>query len=130
MDDTALDYLESELRRMLRIFASPAEDQLASLRSLGPDGRGMEDVAREFEDDVYPAVPNLINAGRLTLTQMGAVALVDIALRGITLQSDDALWTDDAIRTLPIWDHVRDLARQALRELNEEDGREHLPLIG
>lgn len=122
MDDTALDYLESKLRRMLRIFASPEDDQLAYLRSLGPARPGIDKIAIEFGDGVYPAVPNLVDAGRITLAQMGAVALVDIALGRITLQGDDALWTDEAIRTKPMWEYIRELAQQALRELNEEQG--------
>jgi hypothetical protein len=108
------------LEQVLRLLASPAEDQLAYARRIGV---GNDEMALEF-DDIAGARHTLLSNGVLSAAQAEAIAAVAKRLNGITT-AGPSRWGDAAIRSGEDWEELRGLAKQAVDLLSRATG--HLP---
>jgi len=108
----------SEIRRTLQVLASPAEDQLSYVQSLGPVGN--DEMALEF-DDVAPAALSLRGSEYITDQQAAGIEEVNKQLRTMSGRENAELWTDDAVRIAPEWARLRELAATALSQLDEQN---------
>jgi hypothetical protein len=97
----------------LQALAAPAPVQLARFPDFVVKA---DELALDF-DDAFLLVrdcPQLELTGR----QRDALAEVDATLSGMSGQQRSELWTEDAVRTSPRWDAVRQHARAALVALD------------
>ena len=97
----------------LQALASPAHVQLARFSDFVVKG---DELALDF-DDAFLLVrdcPQLV----LTRRQRDALAEVDATLSAMSGQRHNELWTEDAVRTSPRWEALRQQARAALVALD------------
>ncbi|MFH1022842.1 MAG: hypothetical protein V1809_05590 [Planctomycetota bacterium] len=95
----------------LRRLSLPAEGQLASL----PDGCCKADeLALDF-DNFWRTESVVIPAEAKSL-----VVELDQTLSSMSGSKNAELWTDDALRTRPEWEDVREKARRILKIMKEE----------
>jgi hypothetical protein len=92
----------------LRALAASADMQIQRLS----DRVGAQEFVLAF-DDAYMLARD---CRQLTWTraQLEALDEIDRELSRITAQANSALWTEDALRDAPEWQHVRVLAERAL----------------
>jgi hypothetical protein len=98
------------LRASLRLLSAEAGDQTDYLTQLGT-AHSADELALEFDDALAPSRHFLSSAAA------AAVGAVDDALSAMSGEGHDNLWTLEALRSAPEWQHVRVLARKALTEL-------------
>ena len=97
----------------MALLAAPRAEQEDYLRVLGTFPSA-DELALEFNDEfmrVRTATYEGSDAARAALTAL------DEALSGISGIASERLWRCDALDD-PEWEHLRTLARAALRELN------------
>jgi len=97
------------VRESLAMAARPAEEQLALL----PGGAAGQ--LAHIHEDVAHLAPGLRAAGLLDGEAFRRLAAFD--RHHEEMREDDALWTDEALRTDPRWDESRGLAAAALAAL-------------
>ena len=80
------------------------------------------DVANEIAqsyDDAWVLVPQIREAGLLTEEQYASLVRIDRHFS----EMSESLWTTDAVREHPHWQHSRELAAEALSLLGRSPGR-------
>jgi hypothetical protein len=93
----------------LTMAARPAEEQLEALP------RGAAEQLRRIHEDVAHLAPGLRAAGLLDGEAFRRLAALD--RHHEELSEDEAVWTDEALRTDPRWEESRSLAAAALSAL-------------
>ncbi|MGH2851490.1 MAG: hypothetical protein ACRDLP_12825 [Solirubrobacteraceae bacterium] len=102
------------LRATVARLAAPRSEQEAYLRVLGTF-RSADELALEFADELVRVV--LADSGyRRPRPPLGAV---DDALSAFSGAASERFWQCDALDE-PQWEHVRALARAAVRELDAD----------
>ena len=94
------------LLESLAMAGRPAEEQLAAL----PRGAAVQ--LRHIHEDVAHLAPELRAAGLLDGEAFRRLAAFD--RHHEQMSEDDALWTDEALRSDPRWEESRSLASAAL----------------
>jgi hypothetical protein len=102
--------------KSLRLIESPAADLHVDGRR--PDHQIAPDALPRVVDGVVELIPRLIVEEYLTPRQATAIRAVQRAFGDLAKQSDEALWTGDALRSREEWQPVRRAARRALDEMN------------
>lgn len=105
MNDAALI---CALREEVARLAAPADLQLASLPTFvhRPD-----ELALRF-DDAWQPIRARLDASE---TQRAALEALDARLATLSGEANEAFWTEEAVRSDPRWEGLRDLARNVLR---------------
>jgi hypothetical protein len=96
----------------LHTLSGSADEQLARFPSLVAKPG---EIALDF-DDAYLLLRQCQQL-ELSRAQYDAVAAVDRLLSELTGPERRSLWTEEALRSAPEWERVRDAARAALRVL-------------
>ena len=96
------------LKAGLQQAALPAERQLARLKGF--------DVPFEVADDVSQQILWLLQSTdvKLTAEQRSSLIALDDFIKGMSGRCNACLWTDDALRSRPEWEEVRQQARTIL----------------
>ncbi len=118
-----LDWALRQLRASVEVLGAPAEDQSGYLERIGFSGThpwNVDELALQF-DDLYLLADQLTEAGRLTNAQLAALADLDRLLGAMSGPERPELWSEDALRTTPEWEQVRELARKTLTLLDAPD---------
>lgn len=99
----------------VRALAADAEEQEVLLQELGtaPCADELGLVFGDAFDVVRETLPEPVRRAALQL---------DNHIREISGSENADLWTVDALHSAPEWVRVRHLARDVLRQLNEDDG--------
>ena len=106
------DWILSELRRSLRGLASDGPQALATV----PDGCVKADeLALDFANFLTAALGNF--PSEFTPAQRTALESVNRRLGMMSGLGQPELWTDEAVRSHPVWSEVRVIAREAARLL-------------
>jgi len=117
MANTGRQFLLDGLRQIVQLLAAPADVALAYY----PDGTVKADeLALDFDNIGRAALES--SESDLTEVQRASLVMIDQLLGAITESSDDALWTDEAVRTHPKWQAVRKAAGRALQEFGWPTG--------
>ena len=95
----------------LAMAARPAEEQLAALP------RGAAGQLRHIHEDVAHLAPELRAAGLLDGEAYRRLAAFDRNHEDMV--ADEALWTDEALRSDPRWEESRGLASAALAAIGQ-----------
>ncbi|WP_280279146.1 hypothetical protein [Sphingomonas sp. CBMAI 2297] len=91
------------MQRAILALAQPAEVQL----SLFPDFVCKADeLALDFEDGLYELVGH---EHEVTAEQRGAIDALDAVL--VSMSGPTGFWTEEALRTHPTWERIRELAK-------------------
>ena len=108
MSENITDLNTGQLRKALQQAALPAERQIASLKDFC--------VADEVADDVGNRIHWVLQSpdAQLTDDQRCSLVELDSFLDRMSGKPNAHLWTDEALRSLPEWNQVRRMARQAL----------------
>lgn len=111
--ETQQSLLEQLIVSVSRL-ARPAESQIAYLEALGM-GTTADELALELDDvaEAALAVPRL-------LSQRTLVRALDDQLREMSGPESAELWSQQALRTSPVWSKIRTQARVALTDLHAE----------
>jgi hypothetical protein len=102
------------IRTVVSRLADPADEQLRYLREAGIEGV-VDELALEF-DDTLPFVARLEEAGAVPSGTRERFARLNEQLDRLS-DAGDAAWTEDALRSDPRWQQVRQAAGQALAAL-------------
>jgi hypothetical protein len=100
-----------EMKEVVAILAMPGKDVLAQI----PAGsHRVEKLALRF-DEVYTVfVGSLVSLP--TEAQLVSLQEIDSELQAMSDPELASLWTDSAVVEHPQWEHLRELARRALRQ--------------
>ncbi len=109
--DSTRSRIIEHLRRTLVVLASPAQQQIAHLHTLG--NVSVDELGLEF-DDVLPAV---FTQRLLTAEQESRVNALDRQLQLMSGAHNEPLWTEDALVHSEHRATVRELAGAALNVL-------------
>ena len=97
--------VRNRLQQAVVALAQPAEVQLA----LFPDFVWKaQELALSFEDGLYEMVGH---KDEFTAPQMAAIHAIEARL--MRRDHDDEFWTDEGVRSNPVWEEVRALAKAA-----------------
>lgn len=107
--------MKEQLREALVRLRSSAKNQEAYLRQLGT-APSADELALEFSDAFG------VLEGELDEPAFAAASRLDSYLEEMSSSEHAELWTIRALHTAPEWAHVRELAEEALRLL--ENGGE------
>ena len=97
------------VRESLTMAARPADEQL----SLLPGGAASQ--LRHIHEDIAHLAPGLRAAGVIDAEAFRRLSAFD--RQHETLLEDEAVWSDDALRSDPRWEESRSLAAAALAAL-------------
>src|SRR5262245_19050749 len=107
-DHTRLSMIQ--LKNVVRVAALPAYRQVESF----PDGVVVADeIALDFDSHCKWALEGY-KAPNLTAEQRSSLISLDALLSRMSDEHNEDLWTEDALRSLPEWDEVRDKAEKIL----------------
>lgn len=105
------------LRQVLQLLAAPADVALAFY----PDGTVKADeLALDFDNFGRASLES--SELELTEAQRASLIVIDQLLDAMTASRQDTLWTDEAVRTHPKWQGVREAAGRALPEFGWPPG--------
>ena len=110
-EDRGRQFTVDGLRQVVQLLAAPADVALACY----PVGTiKADELALDFDNFGRAALEN----SELELTEAQRASLIGIEqlLDAMTESRKDDLWTEEAVRTHPKWQVVRDAARHALAE--------------
>ncbi|HYI47731.1 MAG TPA: hypothetical protein VEX35_04625 [Allosphingosinicella sp.] len=97
--------MRDQLQRAVLALAQPPEVQLR----LFPDFVCKADeLALDFEDGLYELVGH---EDEIDQGQRAAIDALDGLLIGMSGRANASFWTEDALRSHPIWDEIRDAAK-------------------
>ncbi len=115
-------WLFSELVSSVRLLAAEAEEQ-AKLVPFGMYGElvNCDELALNFEDS-YLMVAGLVHHSLLSPEAAQRLEALDAQLKAMSGWDKEELWTLRAVRSDPLWERVRELARSALELLPEPEG--------
>lgn len=96
------------LKAGLQQAALPAEHQIARLKG--------SDIPFEVADDVCQQILWLLQSTDVKMTdvQRSSLVALDAFIDGMSGARNARLWTDDALRSRPEWEEVRERARSIL----------------
>jgi hypothetical protein len=105
------DFILDGVRKSVEALAADGETALA----LMPQGTVRADeLALEFDNFGHAALETL--GEEMTDVQRDSLKIIDCLLDAMSGQHQSHLWTDDAVRSDPKWQEVREAARRALSE--------------
>ena len=99
------------LLESLKRLASPPEDQIAYLDSLGAGGLA-DELALEFDDSYQAVAPQINHNAQLLLDLKN----LDRHLKSMSGEHHASLWRYEALRTAEEWNATRGLASKILTE--------------
>lgn len=100
--------------RAIGVLAASAEHQQAWLDSLGPVASwNVSELGLEFEDG-YLLMGQWVEAGWIASVSVPAFHALNAALDHMSGQSNESLWTREALSNHRAWREVRALAMNAL----------------
>jgi hypothetical protein len=108
--------LRARLYQSVTRLAVAADEQVAYLRSLGPNA-SPDELALEFDDVVRAA---LYAGGKFTPPQEASIRRLDEQLEGMSGEEKAPLWTYQALYSASEWAEVRRCASAALDALRQE----------
>jgi hypothetical protein len=109
------EYLMRELKYSLQALALPAAVQL----ELYPDGAAKADeLALDFDHFQLCVRDNY--GGDLSERQRRLLDRLDQELEEMSGAQNASLWTEEALRKAPEWEHIRVLAKEALESFGWE----------
>lgn len=96
----------------LQLLAAEPDEQIEALSAFAR-------IAREMEagEPVQRVDRELADEGVLPPASFATLERVDTCFEQILQSGDPEIWTERGIRTHPLWQRVRELARQSLEEL-------------
>jgi hypothetical protein len=110
-EDRDRRFILNGLRQQVQLLAAPADVALAFY----PDGTVKADeLALDFDNFGRAALES--SELDLTEAQRTSLIVIDQLLDAMTASRQDTLWTDEALRTHPKWQGVREAAGRALAE--------------
>ena len=102
-------FILNGLRQQVQLLAAPADVALAYY----PDGTVKADeLALDFDNFGRAALES--SELDLTEAQRASLIVIDQLLDAMSKSRQDALWTEEAVRTRPEWQAVREAAGRAL----------------
>jgi hypothetical protein len=114
------EFILDGLRQIVRMLAAPGDEALA----LVPGGTVKADeLALDFDNFGRAALESL--GPELTDAQRESLINIDLLLDAMSGSQQADLWTEDAVRTHPKWQAVREAARRALAEFGWGEEREN-----
>jgi hypothetical protein len=100
--------MRGRLQRSILALAQPADIQL----SLFPDSVCKADeLALDFEDGLYELVGH---EHEITSPQRASIDALDRLISEMSGEQNAAFWTEDAVRSHPIWEEIRAAAKTVL----------------
>lgn len=113
-----LPWVIKELNDVLWRLASDAEVQIQYLSSIG-DPRNVDELALEL-DDIEPLLPQVVEAGLISPDTAQQITDVGNQLRTMSGEENAILWTQESLKHSEEWERVRQLARQAAKDLTQQ----------
>jgi hypothetical protein len=97
--------MRNQLQRAVLALAQPAEVQL----SLFPDfACKADELALDFEDGLYELVGH---EDEITAPQRAAIDALDKIILSKSGEQNAAFWSEEAVRSHPIWEEIRTAAK-------------------
>lgn len=111
--------LRKQLVECVDVLAWPGDAQVAWLEA---HGFPAAEMAEQYLDAVPGWLPRLRAHGLLGPDAEQALMALSEFLLNFLQSSDDALWEDNAVRSDPAWNQVRERARVTLQALAADAG--------
>jgi hypothetical protein len=108
-----------ELREEIGLLAMPAAHQV---RWLEESRFPVDELALQLEDSVLACFPRLVDRGILSTAAGEAVTAADGLLGTFSGRANAPLWTREALTAEPVWARVRELAQEALEQIDASPG--------
>jgi hypothetical protein len=125
MREKSSEEIFAEVREDVELLSAPAEKQE---RWLEQHRVPVDEMALQLNDDVQVLFPRLIREGLLNESAKQAIAEIDAFFGTFSGKENSVLWTEEALYTEAVWEHIRDLARVALEKLDGPTGDRATPV--
>jgi hypothetical protein len=118
-DEVSSAELLRQLREEIELLARPAAGQE---RWLAETRFPVDELALQLYDSFIASFPRLTDRGILSTAASEAVTAVDDLLGTFSGRENAAMWTREALTAEPVWARVRELAQEALDQIDASPG--------